>query len=82
MFKDKNKYPFGIAKVDNRLVWAESVNGSLMQYDLDTNEGSVLRQSSAPILDVKLFDPDSQKPAGIFAFQKIWLFCFKCCDGG
>ncbi|XP_012944048.1 low-density lipoprotein receptor-related protein 1 [Aplysia californica] len=61
-FKDNNQYPFGISKVDNLLVWAESMNGSLMQLDLDTGYSSVLRNNSAPILDVKLYDSKLQTP--------------------
>ncbi|CAL1537092.1 unnamed protein product [Lymnaea stagnalis] len=59
-----NLHPFGITKHGNKLYWAESMDGSLMEIDLATKKVTNYRNSSAPVFDVKLYANNSQPNAG------------------
>ncbi|XP_059139258.1 prolow-density lipoprotein receptor-related protein 1-like [Physella acuta] len=58
-----NLHPYGLTKLDNRLLWAESMDGSLMQLNLSTSKAVFYRNGSAPVFDVKLYD-DELQPRG------------------
>lgn len=59
-------HPFGISHHDTYIFWLDSVNASIFRLDVSSGDVWRLRQETAPLFGLQVYDPQKQKGTRLF----------------